>query len=158
MAIQVSSTTVIDNSRNLTNIAGADIAGTLQVHEIIEGTATSTSTSGTYTVDADANAVVYMTSNQTGNRTINFDANTVGSMNSKMTDGDAMSFAVLLTNGTTPYYVSAVQIDGSAVTPKWVGGSAPTAGNASSIDAYTFTIIKTGASAYTVLAAQSQYA
>jgi hypothetical protein len=158
MAIQVSGTTVVDNSRNLTNIAGADIAGTLQVREIIEGATTNTTTSGTYTVDADATAVVYMTSNQTGNRTINFDANTVGSLNGKMANGDSMSFAVLLTNGGTAYYVTTVQIDGSTVTPKWIGGTAPSAGNTNSIDAYTFTIIKTGSGAYTVLAAQSQYA
>jgi hypothetical protein len=65
----------------------------------------------------------------------------------------------LNTNGATPYYPTTFQIDGSAVTPKWQGGTAPTAGNASSIDAYTFTIIKTAATpTYTVLAAQTKFA
>jgi hypothetical protein len=59
----------------------------------------------------------------------------------------------LNTNGATAYYATAFQIDSSAVTPKWVGGIAPSSGNASSIDSYSFTIIKTAATpTYTVLA------
>jgi hypothetical protein len=63
-----------------------------------------------------------------------------------------------LTNGATAYYNSAVQVDGSSVTPKWQGGSAPTIGNASSIDSYTYVIIKTGSAAFTVLASQTKFA
>jgi hypothetical protein len=60
--------------------------------------------------------------------------------------------------GSTAYYLNAYQVDGSAVTPKWSGGSAPTEGNASGIDVYTFTIIKTANATFTVLASQTQYA
>ena len=56
------------------------------------------------------------------------------------------------------YYLNAIQIDGSAVTPEWQGGTAPSAGNANSIDVYSFTIFKTGSAAYTVLASQVQFA
>jgi hypothetical protein len=66
--------------------------------------------------------------------------------------------AFLVTQGATPYYNSAVQVDGSAVTPKWQGGAAPTQGNASSIDAYVYTIVKTGAATFTVFASQTQFA
>ena len=31
--------------------------------------------------------------------------------------------AVYTTNGGTPYYNSAVQVDGSGVTPEWQGGA-----------------------------------
>jgi hypothetical protein len=59
----------------------------------------------------------------------------------------------LNTNGATAYYPTAFQVDTVAVTPKWSGGTAPSAGNASAIDAYSFTIIKTAATpTYTVLA------
>jgi hypothetical protein len=51
-----------------------------------------------------------------------------------------------------------VQVDGSSVTPKWQGGTAPTAGNASSIDTYSYTIIKTGSAAFTILASQTKFA
>ena len=53
---------------------------------------------------------------------------------------------------------NAVTIDGVSITPEWQGGAAPTAGNASSIDVYTYTIIKTGDATFTALAAQTQFA
>jgi hypothetical protein len=61
-----------------------------------------------------------------------------------MSTGQSLSATFLVTNAATAYYNSAVQVDGSSVTPKWQGGSAPTSGNASSIDSYTYVIIKTG--------------
>ena len=62
--------------------------------------------------------------------------------------------------GGTAYYCTSVEIDGttSQVTTEWQGGSAPSSGNANSIDVYTFTIIKTASATYTVLAAQTQFA
>jgi len=69
-----------------------------------------------------------------------------------------MTLAFLVTNGATAYYNSAVQVDGSSVTPKWQGGTAPAAGNASSIDVYTYTIVKTGAAAFTVFASLTKFA
>jgi hypothetical protein len=64
----------------------------------------------------------------------------------------------LATQGATAYYNSAVTIDGNSVTPKWQGGSAPTSGNASSIDSYNYVIIKTGSAAFTVLASVTKFA
>jgi len=64
---------------------------------------------------------------------------------------------MLATQGSTAYYNSAVTIDGTSVTPYWQGGSAPTKGNASGIDVYTYTVIKTGSATYTVLASQTQF-
>ena len=64
----------------------------------------------------------------------------------------------MLTQGSTAYYLNAYQVDGGSVTPKWQGGTAPTAGNASGIDAYSFTIIKTADATFTVLASQTQFA
>jgi len=50
-----------------------------------------------------------------------------------------------------------IQVDGTTVTAIWQGGTAPTTGNASSTDVYTYTALKTAASTYTVLAAQTQF-
>jgi hypothetical protein len=69
-----------------------------------------------------------------------------------MSVGQSVSAVFLNTNGATAYYASAFQVDGSSVTPKWSGGTAPAAGNASSIDSYSFTIIKTANATFTVLA------
>jgi hypothetical protein len=75
-----------------------------------------------------------------------------------MATGQAVTVAFLATNGGPAYYNNAVTVDGVSVTPKWQGGTAPTQGNASSIDIYTYTIIKTGSAAYTVLASQTRFA
>jgi hypothetical protein len=98
------------------------------------------------------NAVHYLTTASTANGTLNITYASGTTLNTAMATGQAITFSLLITN-TTAYYVNAVQVDGSAVTPKWTGGTAPSAGNASSVDVYSFTILKTGSAAFTVLAA-----
>jgi hypothetical protein len=97
-------------------------------------------------------AVHYLTTTSTANGTLNMTATSGTTLNSIMTTGQAITFSLLITN-TTAFYANAYQVDGSAVTPKWSGGTAPSAGNASAIDIYSFTILKTGSAAFTVLAA-----
>ena len=75
-----------------------------------------------------------------------------------MDTGESVTIAHIVKQGSSAYYNSAFQIDGSSVTPEWQGGAAPSAGNASSLDVYTYTIIKTGSATFTVLAAQTQFA
>jgi hypothetical protein len=132
--------------------------GTTSVAEMIEKVDIPTSTTGTINFDFLAQAVQLYNTNQTANRTINFRGDGSNSLDSIMAVGESMTAAVLMKQGTTAYYLNTYQIDGSAVTPEWSGGSAPSAGNASSIDAYVFTIIKTASATFTVLASQSQYA
>ena len=69
-----------------------------------------------------------------------------------MDTGGSVTVAFLVTNGGTPYYQSAFTIDGSSVTPEYQGGSAPSEGNANSVDVYTYTVVKTGDAAFTVFA------
>jgi hypothetical protein len=123
-------------------------------------TATVSATAATGTVDYDALAqvVLYYTTDASGNFTVNFRGNSGTSLDTIMATGESLSATFLVTNGATAYYNSAVQVDGSSVTPKWQGGSAPTSGNASSIDSYTYVIIKTGSAAFTVLASVTQFA
>jgi hypothetical protein len=75
-----------------------------------------------------------------------------------MDTGESITIAHIVKQGSTPYYNSAVQVDGSSITPEWQGGSAPSAGNASSLDVYSYTIIKTGSATFTALASQTQFA
>ena len=98
------------------------------------------------------------TTDASGNFTVNFRGNSGTSLDSVMSTGQSLSATFLVTNGATAYYNSAVQVDGSSVTPKWQGGSAPTSGNASSIDSYTYVIIKTGSATFTVLASVTKFA
>jgi hypothetical protein len=110
-------------------------------------TVSATAATGTIAFDTQSQGILYYTSDASANFTLNFT-----NVNSNLSIGNSLSVVFLNTNGATPYYPSAFEIDGSAITPKWSGGTAPTSGNASSIDAYSFTIIKTANATFTVLA------
>lgn len=112
---------------------------------------------GTINFDVSTASVWYYTSNATANHTLNFRYSSGTTLNSALAVGDAITLVWLNTNGSTAYYPNVIQIDGSAVTPKVP--AAISAGNASAIDAYVFTIIKTAATpTYTVLETQTKFA
>jgi hypothetical protein len=121
-------------------------------------TIAATGTTGTVNYDVITQAVLYHTTNAAGNFTVNIRGDGSNTLNAIMDTNESITVAFLVTCGSTPYYNNVVTIDGSSVTPEWQGGSAPTAGNASSIDVYTYTVIKTGDAAFTALAAQTQFA
>jgi hypothetical protein len=120
-------------------------------------TVSATAATGTINFDVTTQSVIYYTSNASANWTVNFRASSGTSLNTAMSTGQSVTVAFLVTQGSTAYYNSAVQVDGTSVTPKWQGGTAPAAGNASGIDAYVYTIIKTGSATFTVLASQTQF-
>jgi hypothetical protein len=119
----------------------------------------STST-GTINIDLATAATWYYTNNSAANHTLNFRHSSSTSLTSALTTNDSITAVWMNTNGTTAYYPNVITVDGatSGVSVKWQGGTAPTAGNASSIDAYVFNIIKTAATSYTVLASQTKFA
>jgi len=112
---------------------------------------------GTINFDVSTASVWYYTTNATANHTLNFRYSAGASLSSKLAVGDAITLVWLNTNGATAYYPNVIQIDASTVTPKVP--AAITAGNASAIDAYTFTIVKTAATpTYVVLESQTKFA
>ena len=122
-------------------------------------TVSATAATGTINFDVVTQGVLYYTTNASANFTLNIRGSSGATLNSILAVGDAITVVFLNTNGSTAYYATAYQIDGSAVTPKWQGGTAPTSGNASSIDAYSLTIVKTASTpTYTVLASQTKFA
>jgi hypothetical protein len=124
----------------------------------LEGvTVAATAATGTINYDVTTQSVLYYTTNASANWTVNFRASSGTSLDTAMATGEAITVVFLVTQGATAYYNNAVQIDGSSVTPKYQGGTAWTSGNASSIDAYSYTIVKTGSAAFTVFAAQTQF-
>ena len=133
--------------------------GTTTIYEAIEkATLSGSALTGTINLNVLDGAVFYYTANATANWTLNVRGDGSNSLNTVMAVNDSISFVVMATQGSTAYYQSAMQIDGNAVTPKWAGGTAPTAGNANSIDVYAFTIIKTASATFTVLASQTKFA
>ena len=113
---------------------------------------------GVSNFDVLEGAVKFYTNNPTGNWTINVRGSSSNSFDSMTATGDSVTVAYLANNGGTAYYQTAVQIDGFARTVKYQGGSAPSSGNANSIDIYSLTLLKTAANVWTVLASQTQYA
>ena len=137
---------------------GGTLTNGLLVSPAEDITIEATSASATVTFDVKTQAILYYTGNASANFTLNFRGDSDETLNSIISTGESITASFLVTNGGTAYYPTAFEIDGSSVTPKWSGGSAPTGGNADSIDAYSFTIIKTGDAAFTVLAGAVQFA
>jgi len=121
-------------------------------------TISATAATGTINYDITTQSVLYYTTSASGNWTVNFRGSSGTSLDTLMATGESISATFLVTQGATAYYNSAVTIDGSSVTPKWQGGTAPTSGNASSVDCYTYVIQKTGSATFTVLASQTKFA
>lgn len=138
---------------NTATITGAVLKETEETWNV-----SATAATGTVNMDVVTASAWLYTSNASANWTFNFRGDSGTTLASLLATNDSITVAFAVTQGTTAYYPTAFQIDGTSVTPKWLGGTAPAAGNASSVDLYTFTIIKTAATpTYTVLASQSQF-
>jgi hypothetical protein len=139
--------------------SGTSSATAIVLNDAAEvATVSATAATGTINYDITTQSVLYYTSNASANWTVNFRGSSGTSLNTLMSTGQSMTVAFLVTQGSTAYYNSAVQVDGttSGVTTRWLGG-APTAGNASGIDSYRYLIIKTGSATFTVLASNTQF-
>jgi hypothetical protein len=121
-------------------------------------TVSATAATGTVNYDVLTQGVLYYTTNASGNWTLNVRGDGSNTLNSVLATGDSITIVFLATQGSTAYYSNAFTIDGTSVTPKYITGTAFSAGNASSIDSYVYTIIKTGSATYTVLASQTKFA
>jgi hypothetical protein len=153
-------TSPIINTGTLTSpaITGGTNATSVLISPEERTTVAATAATGTVAFDALTQSVLFFTSNASANWTLNIRGNSGTTLNSILATGDAITVTHLVTQGSTAYYNSAVQIDGSAITPKWQNGAAPANGSTNSIDVYTYTIIKTGSATYTVIASQSKFA
>jgi len=121
-------------------------------------TISATAATGTINYDCLTQSVLYYTSSAAANWTLNLRGDGTTSLDTLMATGESITVVFMVTNGATPYYQSALTIDGGAVTPKWQGGTAPAAGNASSIDSYSLTVVKTGAGAFTAFESITKFA
>ena len=114
---------------------------------------------GTINLNVETASIWYYTTNASANHTLNIRYSSTVSLNTALAVGDAITVVWMNTNGTTAYYPNVIQIDGTTVTPKIQGGTAIAAGNASSIDVYVFTIVKTAATpTYVVFESQTKFA
>ena len=163
LSVDTATVATLTDTQTFTNktLTGPAITGGTLINTVIKGleedvNVVASAATGTINFDVETASIWYYTSNATANHTLNFRYNSSTSLDSAMATGDAITLVWLNTNGETPYYPNTINIDGSAVTPKVP--AAISAGNASSIDAYSFTIIKTASATFTVLETQTKFA
>ena len=145
----------LTGAQTLTNktINGAILDQSEENWNIVASAAT-----GTINFDVKTASIWYYTSDATANHTVNVRGDGSTTLSSLLNTGDSITVVWANTNGATAYWPSTFQVDGSSITPKWQGGTAPTGGNASAIDVYSYTIVKTAATpTYTVFASQTQF-
>lgn len=144
---------------NTPTISGGTLTGSILDRSEENWNIVASAATGTINLDVNTASIWYYTSNASANHTINVRGDGSTTLSSLLAVGDSITVMWANTNGATAYYPSTFQVDGSSVTPKWQGGTAPTAGNASSIDVYVYTIVKTAATpTYTVFASQTKFA
>ena len=94
---------------------------------------------GVLNFDASAQSIEFFYATPTANFTLNFRGSPSQSLANFLVVGDFMTFTVIIAQGVTVFTLSALQIDGAAVTPFWQGGAQPTP-QANSYSVYTFAV------------------
>jgi hypothetical protein len=148
--------TAVNNGLNTSNVATGTIADNIVRGLNEDVNVVAAAATGTINFEVGTASIWYYTTSATANHTLNFRYSSSVSLNTFMNTGDSLTVVWLNTNGGTAYYPNAFQIDTVSVTPKVP--AAITAGNASAIDAYSFTIIKTASATWTVLETQTKFA
>lgn len=118
----------------------------------------STALTGTINLDILSGTLFYYTADASGNWTFNIRGNSSTTLNSILPVGKSVTITVLSTQGSTARYASGFTIDGSSVSPKWQGGTAISAGYTSSINIYTYVIVKTADATFTVFGSLTKFA
>lgn len=133
-------------------------ASLLNAGEVV--TVSATAATGTINYDVTTQSVVFFTANAAANWIINFRGSAGTTLNTLLAIGQSVTVVHMVTQGATAFYNTTIQVDGATagVTTRWQGGTAPTSGNASSLDVYSYTIVKTASATFTVLASQTRFA
>jgi len=148
-------------SANSLTIAGALSAqGWVNEMTVTEYTTLSAAAPGT-TVQFDAltQSILYYSNSATNNWTLNVRGNSTTPLSSVLNVGQTMTIALMVSGGGTGYYQTGMSIDSVSLTARWQGGTAPTSGDTSATDIYTFSILRTSATpSYTVFGSVAKFA
>lgn len=145
--------TMSTQNANAVAITGGSISSILE-----NATVTASAPTSSINYDFKTQAVRFYTNSCTTNFTVNIRGNSTTTLNDTMTTGQTATMVLMVTNGATPYYPNVIQIDGTTITPLYQGGYTITAGNASSVDIYTITVVKTAANTYISFVSQTKFA
>lgn len=159
----IAPTANVFNMQNLSVVGSGIFSGNssaiaLNATNIAETVAILPTTISTYfRYNVTSQTIAYCTAASTGNFVVNITASDTTTLNNLLSIGQSISCVLMITNGSTAYYHSGLQIDGTAIAPKWQGGSAPTSGNTSSVDIYSYTVIKTANATFSAFASQTKF-
>jgi len=139
--------TNVDSVGIITTRGGAHFNGGGSLREKINIVANKISAAPN--INLDNGMVHYFTTTETTTSTPNI-RSSVG-LNTAMAVGDTSSVTII-TTAAAAGYATTINIDGAVTgAVKWVGGSAPTTGSSSGVDIYSYQIIKTANSTFTVI-------
>ena len=116
----------------------------------------TTARNGTQTVDLVDGMVHYFSTNSSGTWKPNFTM-TGDDINATIATGDVFSPTMIVAKGATTHFANAIQVDGSDVTPEFLGGAPTDGGDSGTFDIYSYTIIKTGDDTFKAFASVSNY-
>ena len=108
-------------------------------------------------IDLAKGNVYYYTSSSNGIYTPNVQYDGTTTLNGILEVGETATLVVLSTNTSSGVYLGGLKIDDTTQTVQWPNGEAPSEGTLG-IDSYTFQIIKTADSTFTVLASANNFA
>jgi len=135
------------------------VGGTTVLQQSLEKVNVGASPSATTYIDVLTSAVNYYTTSYSTGVTLEIRPSSSSTdLNTLMSDNQSLTVVFIMKSGHVNGKVSALTINGVSQTIKWFGGSAPAGSAGDALDAYTFTIIKTAGSTYTVLGSQSKFA
>ena len=143
----------------LTSSGTSTFQSTVVLQQSLEKVNVGTSPSATTNIDVLTSALHYYTTSYSTGVTLEVRPSLSSvNLNTLMLDNQSLTVVFIMKSGNVNGKVSALTINGVSQTIKWFGGSAPAGSAGDALDAYTFTIIKTAASTYTVLGSQSKFA
>jgi hypothetical protein len=160
----IASQTITGDDLGLNSVSSNNFTSNLQLNivRVIESANISTiAATGNINISISNNSVHYFTPNTTGNCTFNLRANSTTRLDDAIANGQAITVAVLLTQGAAQYSAN-IYIDDVLQTSnvKWMGNVRPSYSASitnSIIDVYSLTTIKTGSNAYTILASNTLF-
>ena len=141
--------------------SGANVTGILTATEVRlkNGTLTervnivANKLSAAPNINISNGMVHYFTTAETTTSIPNIYSNT--GINTDMSTGDVITVTII-TTAAAAGFSTGVEVDGVPISPSWIGGSNPSAGGTAGVDAYSFTVIKTGAAAYKIIGNHSK--
>jgi hypothetical protein len=143
----------------LTSSGTSTFQNTLVLQQSLEKVTVGTSPSATTNIDVLTSAVNYYTTSYSTGVTLEIrPSSSSADLNTLMSNNQSLTVVFIMKSGHVNGKVSALKINDTSQTIKWFGGVAPSGSAGDALDAYTFTIIKTDASTYTVLGSQSKFA